>query len=357
MSKIISTKINAGFLAIVLIVGTFAAISPSFMVGAHAQQYGMDQQKYNSYEPDYGMDNSYDDKKSYGKDSNSYDKSKDSSTIVKKIKCNNINANVNGFNGVEVGTLPTALSDLATDDEAKASDEGEVGTNSFGSNDGESSGSDTDSRFVCINHNDFTTQTNSPDAEDANLIVTKVVTCESEGVNNRACSQLLAGLSGGATIIQSNDFNIAISGNHPTPSQFDGSSFPTIVTLGPGGYQVSETADPSVATSIIQAEALSNSDISQSVIFSGDCDAVTGQGTIAEGELQICSIENAFTARPPPDAATTGTTTTQSNNPITTTTTTQSSNLGVPQSSNIVNSTSSSSPSSTLVNILPSSPN
>ena len=61
------------------------------MVGAHAQQYGMEQ-KYNSYESDYGMD-SYDDKKSYGKDSNSYDKSKDSSTIVKKIKCNNINAN------------------------------------------------------------------------------------------------------------------------------------------------------------------------------------------------------------------------------------------------------------------------
>ena len=30
-----------------MIVGTFAAISPSFMIGAHAQQYGMDQ-KYNS---------------------------------------------------------------------------------------------------------------------------------------------------------------------------------------------------------------------------------------------------------------------------------------------------------------------
>ena len=29
---------------------------------------------------------------------NSYDKSKDSS-MIKKIKCNNINVNVNGFNG------------------------------------------------------------------------------------------------------------------------------------------------------------------------------------------------------------------------------------------------------------------
>ena len=70
MSKIISTKkTSAIFLAIVLIAGTFAALSPSFMIGAHAQQYGMDK-KYNSYEPDYGM-NSYDDKQSYGKD-NSY---------------------------------------------------------------------------------------------------------------------------------------------------------------------------------------------------------------------------------------------------------------------------------------------
>ena len=95
MTKIILRKTTSAiFLAIVLIVGTFAAISPSFMIGAHAQQYGMDQ-RYNNYEPDYGMD-SYDDKKSYGKD-NSYDKSKDSSSVsVKKIKCNNINVNLNG---------------------------------------------------------------------------------------------------------------------------------------------------------------------------------------------------------------------------------------------------------------------
>ena len=48
--------------------------------------------------------NSYD-KKPYGKD-NSYDKSKDSSSVtVKKIKCNNINVNLNGFSGNEIGTL------------------------------------------------------------------------------------------------------------------------------------------------------------------------------------------------------------------------------------------------------------
>ena len=35
--------------------------------------------------------------------------------------------------------------------------------------------------------------------------------------------------------------------------------------------------------------------IDQSVIFSGDCNKVSGEGTIAEGESQICTIQNAFT--------------------------------------------------------------
>ena len=72
------------------------------------------------------MDN-YDDKQSYGKDSNSYDKSKDSVT-VKKIKCNNINANLNGFNGNEI-VLTTALSGLTN--EGQAEDEGANGANSW----------------------------------------------------------------------------------------------------------------------------------------------------------------------------------------------------------------------------------
>ena len=156
MSKIISTKkINAGFLAIVLIVGTFVAISPSFMIGAHAQQYGMDQQKYNSYESDYGMDNSYDNKQSYGKDSNSYDKSKDS-TIVKKEKCNNINVNLNGFNGIAVNAVPPVLNGLATNEAQASEDEGEIGTSSSGSGERNANGyqnNDKNFRSVCIDNN------------------------------------------------------------------------------------------------------------------------------------------------------------------------------------------------------------
>ena len=75
--------------------------------------------------------------------------------IVGNVKCNNVNANLNGFNGVQVGTLPTALNGLATDNEAQASaDEGEIGASSSGSNDGSRpSGHDSDSRVVCIYNN------------------------------------------------------------------------------------------------------------------------------------------------------------------------------------------------------------
>ena len=52
-------------------------------------------------------------KQSYGKDrkDNNYYKSKES-----YVKCNNINVNVNGFNGVDINALPTALRGLATDE-------------------------------------------------------------------------------------------------------------------------------------------------------------------------------------------------------------------------------------------------
>ena len=182
-TKILKKTSSAIFLAIVLIVGTFAVIFPSFMIGAYAQQYyGMDQRynsyqpeygtdnKYNSYEQDYGKDNKYNsyepeygtdygmdnyDKKPYGKD-NSYDTSKDSSSsvTVKKIKCNNINANLNG--DIEVGSSP-ALSALAT--ETQGADEGTNGANSGNDGrggDGRPSGDDSNSRFICINNNDNT---------------------------------------------------------------------------------------------------------------------------------------------------------------------------------------------------------
>src|SRR5688572_2602457 len=142
------------YLVIVLITGTIALSSPSFMIGAaQAEPYGMDDsygypdyrddkdKKYDSYGPPvYGIDDSYGDKKSYDKRSygndygydktqyqshkpdyykpkytsydgkdDSRDKSKDSVNI-NKLKCINNNLNINGNNtgAVNVGNKGAA---------------------------------------------------------------------------------------------------------------------------------------------------------------------------------------------------------------------------------------------------------
>ena len=139
-----TTKANAVFLATVLVAGIIALSYPSFMKDAQAFQID---DNYNSYQSDYGMDR-YDDRKSYGKDNNY--QSKDS-VIVKKInKCSNVNVNLNGFNGIEIGTLPATLSGLATG-EAQTADGSETSSSNAGrggGSDGRSSGSNDG--FVCI---------------------------------------------------------------------------------------------------------------------------------------------------------------------------------------------------------------
>jgi hypothetical protein len=122
-----TTKAISLFLVFILTAGTIAAFSPSFMVGtAHAQLYHD------------GMDNNYE--KSYGKH-----------VSVKSIKCNNINANVNGL---ELDVLPPFLTGLISDGERG---EGQYGDNSYESH-GEDRplGSHTDFKFICINNNNNT---------------------------------------------------------------------------------------------------------------------------------------------------------------------------------------------------------
>src|ERR671912_1933914 len=126
---------SAIFLAIVLVAGTIILFSPSFMTGAQAQEYygGME----NNYENHYKKDTYK------SKDSNS-------SVNVKKIKCNNINVNVNGLE-LNTTSVPFLSNLLAS--EAQASDEGERGASSYGSG---QSGSDNDFKFICINNNNNT---------------------------------------------------------------------------------------------------------------------------------------------------------------------------------------------------------
>jgi hypothetical protein len=85
LSKIISTKkkTNAIFLAVVLVVGTFALMSPSFLIGGSAQaepKYGM------NYEKKYGYDKPYNDKPKYPSYKPDYNyESKDNSLSIKSI--------------------------------------------------------------------------------------------------------------------------------------------------------------------------------------------------------------------------------------------------------------------------------
>jgi hypothetical protein len=103
----------------------------------------------NDYKDQYGKDSYESQYSTYGKD-NSY-KSKDSSSSsvsIKKIKCNNINVNVNGL---ELTTLPQALGGLLSDGERN---EGQYG--SYGYVGGPSGYDNNSFKFVCINNNNNT---------------------------------------------------------------------------------------------------------------------------------------------------------------------------------------------------------
>ena len=170
MNKIISTKTTSAiFLAIVLIAGTIA-LSPTFFMVGTAQATSDHEKDYDKYDKKSYEQDRHDDRKSYeqnnyksteyqsyGKD-NSY-KSKDSSSVsVKKIKCNNINVNLNGFNGIQVNAVPPSTLNALATGEAQTADEGEKGASSFGSgerNNNVYQHDDKDFRFVCINNNNF----------------------------------------------------------------------------------------------------------------------------------------------------------------------------------------------------------
>jgi len=84
--------------------------------------------------------------------------------------------------------------------------------------------------------------------------------------------------------VTSDQFTITVTGNNPSPSEFPGSEEGTLVTLGAGGYSVSE-----------ETGLVFSPNVEWSAIFSGDCiqnDDFAAEGTIAEGEAQTCTIEN-----------------------------------------------------------------
>ena len=103
LTKIVLKKeTSAIFLAIVLVLGTIAAVNHSYIVGAQATSdsnnhyYDNDEDKKYYDKDDYKSEYS-----SFGKyDDRDHDKSKkdsSNSVSIKKVKCNNINVNLNGI--------------------------------------------------------------------------------------------------------------------------------------------------------------------------------------------------------------------------------------------------------------------
>ena len=245
LNNILPTKrTSAIFLATLLVLGTIATISPT----AQAQPYYEENRYDPEYPSEYTINNSYEPE--YPSD-NSYDKSKDSSTVIKKINCNNINSNNNGVD-VNLG-IPNgndALVEAQAEEAATANGlYGEKNNNNF--------------KFVCSNHNNninIVEEPIPPVAEDANLVVSKFVTCEPSPGSSlaiTACEEIEGEIGNFQFLIEPNEFTITVSGDNPNPSQFEGSGYPdlpVVVTLGAGNYKVSETADPSVAATIADLE-------------------------------------------------------------------------------------------------------
>jgi len=285
---------SAVFLAIVLVLGTIA-LSSSFMKDIQAQQeYGA----YNNYENHYGKDNN---------------KSKDSNSAnIKKLKCNNINANLNNVDasfGSTVEDGDTTGANGVAGGEALAAQGGESIT---ANGDRNFVDIDNDFAFVCINNNnnivtgnggnatdgddDNVTDGDGPDTVRTTLSVTKNIGDCTPIDNSQnaidACTAI-------GTQILPNLYTLSVIDNTLNPTFVEGSEVPVVVTVNPGDYQVVEIATPSLLTAFEDITNTFTVDILPSVTFTGDCTPIIGGGggTIAEGELQTCNIVNSFDVR------------------------------------------------------------
>ena len=101
--------------------------------------------------------------------------------------------------------------------------------------------------------------------------------------------------------ITPDEFTIHVTGNNPIPPSFDGSTTPVLVTLGPGDYEVTETAKASVQATVDLLNTLVPKIFvtGPTPTFSGDCeqdqmDPEKATGTIAEGDSKTCNKNNEF---------------------------------------------------------------
>jgi hypothetical protein len=249
-------------------------------------------------------------------------------TRVKSIKCNNINANVNGL---ELDVLPPFLTSLISNGEGG---EGQYG----GDNSYESYGKDrplgshTDFKFICINNNNNIVflEEEPPVPQTASLTVNKEIygcetsptgstmvcttlqddspewiQCDDPEISDRLpCQQLTEGL-----------FDIEVLDEQDNQiEQFEGSvEGTTIENLEPGTYTVNEIVHPVFVTNeLVQDDAVQNLCIDAGFEGGGILTGTNGlsldyqicfeyedeQGndcstiTLAAGEERTCTVKN-----------------------------------------------------------------
>jgi hypothetical protein len=140
-----------------------------------------------------------------------------------------------------------------------------------------------------------------PVANDSNLIVTKLVTCQqADGSSlvpsiqqiSSSCVDLLA-------LITEDQFNITVTDTNVSPSNFNGSEIGTLVTLDAGPFTVTEEPYDSVAEEVAGLEDIQTEITGPSPSFSGDCTqtgigSFSATGEIAAGGQETCNIVNNF---------------------------------------------------------------
>jgi hypothetical protein len=147
-----------------------------------------------------------------------------------------------------------------------------------------------------------------PVANDSNLNVTKLVTCQQVDGSGLVpsiqqlsfnCDDLLA-------LITEDQFNITVTDTNVSPSNFNGSEIGTLVTLDAGPFTVTEEPYDSVAEDVADLEDSQTEITGPSPSFSGDCtqtgiDSFSATGDIAAGGQETCNIVNNFNmTRTPP---------------------------------------------------------
>jgi hypothetical protein len=141
-----------------------------------------------------------------------------------------------------------------------------------------------------------------PVANDSNLNVTKLVTCQQVDGSGLVPSiqQISLGCDDLLALITEDQFNITVTDTNVSPSNFNGSEIGTLVTLDAGPFTVTEEPYDSVAETVANFEDVQTEITGPSPSFSGDCTqtgigSFSATGEIAAGGQETCNIVNNFT--------------------------------------------------------------